>query len=116
MNPGMTVEQAVSAFSFNYLAGQSGWSNIITDVYTGDLLSWVMGRAPEKAAWITIQGHVNIVAVASLTGVSCIVIAEGAEADPDTLARAESEGIPILSTRLTSYQAARLFILAGYTG
>ena len=31
--------------------------------YAGDLLSWVMGRVPEGAAWVTIMTNVNVVAV-----------------------------------------------------
>ena len=34
--------------------------------YVGDLLSWVMGNADAGCAWVTIQTHVNIVAVAVL--------------------------------------------------
>jgi hypothetical protein len=38
----------------------------ITGGYTGDLLSWVMGRASCGNAWITIMSNINIIAVASL--------------------------------------------------
>ena len=34
--------------------------------YCGDLLSWVMGRAQQDNAWITIMSNMNVVAVASL--------------------------------------------------
>ena len=38
--------------------------------YAGDLLSWVMGRVPEGAAWVTIMTNVNVVAVAVLRDVA----------------------------------------------
>lgn len=108
----ITVSQAAERFGFKTLAALEAADNVISDVYTGDLLSWVMGKAPEGSAWITIQGHVNIVAVAMLTGVSCIILAEGADADADTLSKANAEDIPVLSSPLTAYQIARLFALS----
>ena len=52
-------------------------SREVTGVYIGDLLSWVMGRADCGDAWITIMSNINIVAVASLADVACIILAEG---------------------------------------
>lgn len=34
--------------------------------YTGDLLSWVMGRGKQDQAWVTIMTNINVVAVATL--------------------------------------------------
>ncbi|MDR1687430.1 MAG: AraC family transcriptional regulator [Clostridiales bacterium] len=81
----------------------------VNDMYIGDLLSWVMSRAKEGNVWVTIQGHINIVAVAVLTGVSCIIAAEGAPVDADTISKANSEGIVIFTSKLTSFQLARRF-------
>lgn len=74
--------------------------------YIGDLLSWVMGRAGEGNAWITIMTNINIVAVASLTDVACIILAEGVEVDGQVKETAESKGVNILSTGLSAYEAA----------
>ena len=56
----------------------------ISGVYIGDLLSWVMGRAESGDAWITIMSNVNIIAVASLSDVSCIILSENVEIDDET--------------------------------
>ena len=40
----------------------------IDGVYCGDLLSWVMGKCPADAAWITIMSNQNVAAVAVLCG------------------------------------------------
>ena len=45
--------------------------------YCGDLLSWVMGRAPAGGAWLTIMSNVNVAAVAALADTACVVLAEG---------------------------------------
>ena len=64
--------------------------------YAGDLLSWVMGKAPSDAAWMTIMSNVNIVAVAMLRDVAAIIVCENAEIPEDVAARAEQQGINLL--------------------
>ena len=76
--------------------------------YVGDLLSWVMGRARENCAWITIMSNVNIVAVASLADVSCVVLSEGVSLEESVIKTATDKGVNILSTSLNSYEAAAL--------
>jgi hypothetical protein len=73
--------------------------------YAGDLLSWVMGRASEGDAWVTIMSNVNIVAVSTLADPACIVLSEGVEPDPETKERAQMQGINILSTKLDTFEA-----------
>ena len=46
----------------------------IAGIFTGDLLSWAMGRAKEGDAWFTVMGNVNAVAVAALADCACIVL------------------------------------------
>lgn len=104
------VSEAAERFGFRWVAGQDGADNDINGVYVGDLLSWVMGNAGESEIWITIQGHVNVIAVAALTGVSGIIVAEGAEIAPETIRKADAEGIPVLATDLSIYEAAKCFM------
>lgn len=105
----MKVSELVDEYGFRIVSGTEGKSNVITGVYIGDLLSWVMSNAKEGDAWITIMGHVNIIAVASLTGVSCVIVAENAEIDEASIRKAESEGISLLATELSSYEVAKIF-------
>jgi len=78
----------------------------VDGVYIGDLLSWVMGRAEQGNVWITIMSNLNIVAVATLADTSVILLAEGVEADESLVDVANSKGVNILSTSLSSYEAA----------
>ena len=80
----------------------------ISGVYIGDLLSWVMGRASANCAWITIMSNINIVAVASLSDISCIILAEGVTLADDVLNTARSKGVNILSSSLPAYETALL--------
>ena len=74
--------------------------------YIGDLLSWVMGRAEEGNVWITIMTNINVVAVASLSGVSAITVAEGLEIPDDVISAANSQNVNILRSKLSSFETA----------
>jgi predicted transcriptional regulator len=75
----------------------------VTGGYASDLLSCVMAKAQAGNVWVTIQGHPNIVAVASLLDLAGIIVAEGMSIDAATLEKAEEEKVPILTTSLTTY-------------
>ncbi len=80
----------------------------IAGAYAGDLLSWVMGRAAADNAWVTIMSNVNVIAVASLADVSCVILCEGVTLPEDVRQTAEQKEINVLSTELPSYETAVL--------
>ena len=61
--------------------------------YVGDLLSWVMGRAQEGNAWLTIMSNQNVAAVALMAEVSCVILTEGVAPDDALLQRAEQQDL-----------------------
>ncbi len=73
--------------------------------YCGDLLSWVMGRAEENNVFVTIMVNVNVIAVASLINVSCVVICENAELSDELITAAKQKGINLIRTPLASFEA-----------
>lgn len=78
----------------------------VTGCYCGDLLSWVMSRAQEGDAWLTVMGNVNSIGVAVLADVACIILTENAALDEEALKRAEQNGVIILTTEKNSYRVA----------
>ena len=78
----------------------------VTGGYVGDLLSWVMGRAEEDQVWITIVTNINILAVASLSGVSAVIIAEGADVSSEIVSKATEQGINLFRSKQTSFDLA----------
>lgn len=81
-------------------------NNPITGIYCGDLLSLVMANAQEGNVWITIQSHINVVAVASLIGLAAIIVVEGNPVDPDVIEKADEEGIAVFTTKNSAYDIA----------
>ena len=78
----------------------------VTAGYAGDLLSWVMARAQSGNVWLTVMGNINAIAVATLTDVACIVLAENAALDKEAAQRAELQGIPVYSCAENLYDTA----------
>ena len=98
----MTVLELSQKLSLKPLAMPSG-ERQIHGAYIGDLLSWVMGRAEGDNAWITIMSNVNVIAVASLTDVSCVILAEGVVPEAEVVKAAELKGINILCSEKDTY-------------
>lgn len=78
----------------------------VSGAYCGDLLTWVMANAPMDGAWLTIMSNVNVAAVASLTDVSCVILTEGVKPDAPLLARAQTQGVNLLGTSMSTYDCA----------
>ena len=78
----------------------------ITGCYCGDLLSWVMSRAQEGDAWITVMGNINCVGVAALADTACVILSENASLDENARIKAEENGIIIISTDKNTYETA----------
>jgi len=102
----MKLEEVARHLSLEVCAAAARLGTEVTGGYVSDLLSYVMARAKEGNLWVTVQSHPNIVAVASLVNLAGIIITEGGRPDAGTVEKAEQEGVPILTTQLTSYEVA----------
>jgi len=76
----------------------------IEGAYVGDLLSWVMSRCKSGNVFVTIMSNVNVLAVASLVDVSCVIIAENAEVGKDLADAARQRGINLFASALSAYE------------
>ena len=98
----MTVKQMAEALSLDVVCMPDG-DREVTGGYAGDLLSWVMGRANEGDAWITIMSNVNVVAVATLADPACIILSEGVEPEAGVTNKAQSVGVNVLSSKKDTF-------------
>ena len=76
--------------------------------YTCDLLSHVMGKGQADMAWITVQAHMNVIAVAALLDFACVIIPENLPVEAPIIAKAQDEEIIILSSEKTAYELVTL--------
>lgn len=99
----MNVLDIVDALQLEVYAGENSLEKDVEGGYIGDLLSFVMSHAKENNIWFTIQGHINSVAVASLLGLSAVVLTDGVKPSADMIHKANEENIPILGARQSSF-------------
>ncbi len=113
----MKVIEAAEAIRGTFVACSTGAADRdVQGGYASDLLSDVMGNSHEGDLWVTLQKHVNIVAVAQLNGLAGIVLVNGRRPEPDTAARAEEEHIPIISTELPTFDVVGILHGLGIRG
>jgi predicted transcriptional regulator len=95
----MKVSEIVKQLGLKVFSGSDGLENEITNGYTSDLLSDVMGHADAGCVWITLQTHKNVMAIASLKDLSAVILVKGFEPEIDMAAQSNEEGIPVLGSR-----------------
>ena len=79
----------------------------VTSVFTCDLLSVCMAKAPEDGVWVTVMGNRNVIAVASLTDVACVIAAEGCSFDEEAVEAAKGR-VTLLKSPLPVFETACL--------
>jgi hypothetical protein len=102
----MKISDIINDLSLEVKTGEENLQNNITGVYVSDLLSDVMANSKEGNLWITLQTHLNIVAVAGLKNLSGIIIVGSRPLQEDVLLKAEEEKITIMSTPLPAFETA----------
>ncbi|HIR03869.1 MAG TPA: hypothetical protein IAD34_07360 [Candidatus Scatovicinus merdipullorum] len=102
----MTVRDLAERLQLKILAGEDATDRDVQGCYTGDLLSWVMGRAQEGDAWLTVMGNINAIAVATLADTACIILTENAPLDEAARQKAQQQQVAVLQTEENSYHTA----------
>ena len=103
----MTVSELTAKYGLAPVALPDG-EREVRGGYCGDLLSWVMGRAGQDNVWITIMSNMNIVAVASLADVGCVILAEGVTLEKSVVDTANARGVNILSSDKGAFALAAM--------
>lgn len=90
----------------------SGGGAEVTGGYASDLLSDVLAGAPRGGVLVTIQVHLNVVAVAVHTELAAVIFAAGRRPDPGVIAKAAEEGIALFVSRDSAFDTVgRLYAL-----
>ncbi|MDR1600768.1 MAG: AraC family transcriptional regulator [Oscillospiraceae bacterium] len=99
----VTLRELKESLGLTLLTESADMSRAVEAGYCCDLLSWVLARGVSGMAWITVQTHMNAVAVATLLDMSCLILPEDIQPEPDTLARAAEEGVAVFVSRDNAY-------------
>jgi hypothetical protein len=105
MDKTMNLQKIIDQLNLTVLTESKDFAGIHpTGGYSSDLLSCVMAGAKKGNIWITLQAHLNIVAIAALNEVAAIIITENAQPDAASIARANEQGVILLSTPHPTYE------------
>jgi len=105
MDRQMNLQQIIDQLDLTVLTDSRDFASITpTGGYSSDLLSCVMAGAKKGHVWITLQAHLNIVAVAALNELAAIIITENAQPDAASIAKANQQGVILLSTSQPTYE------------
>ena len=108
----MTLREMIGKLELTVVAETGALDETVSGGYVSDLLSHVMGQAKAGQIWITMQGHQNIVAVASLVGLSAVIVAGGVEPEEQTVVKARDQEVVLCKTNLSTYEVVgRLYNL-----
>lgn len=99
----MKVKELAEALGMETLT-HGGTENEVTGVYACDLLSRVMSSCEAGDAWITVQTHLTVLAVAELEEAACIIVPENIDVPETTLEKAEETGIAVVSSEMSTYE------------
>lgn len=109
----MTVRELMEKLEATCVTPEADLDAQISCGYSCDLLSWVLAHGKAGMAWCTVQTHVNVIAVAVLMEMACVILVEGVEAEEASLKKAIAEEMPVLSTTKTAYEVCLLMGEAG---
>lgn len=108
----MKLDEIVASLDLAVLTPGLDLGREVTGGYISDLLSDVIGNSKEGFVWLTIQVHLNIIAVASLKGLSGVILVNGRGPDDETLKKARQENIPVMTSPLPAFElVGRLYSL-----
>jgi len=87
--------------SLKHIAGPA--AEEFDGVYVGDLLSRAMGHVEAGNLWITIMNNINVIAVASLSEASAVILAEGVALTEDAEEAAREKNISVYSSEKSAF-------------
>jgi len=84
--------------------------------YASDLLSDVLANAPEGGLLVTLQVHLNVIAVASHAELAGVVFTAGRRPEPDVIEKAVAEGLHLYETAADTFDVVGRLYAHGVKG
>ena len=110
----MTLHAIAEALGFTDLtpAVSANREAEISAGYASDLLSDVLANAPQGGLLVTLQVHLNVIAVASHADLRAVVFSSGRVPDDDVVRKAVDEGLSLFVSPADTFEiVGRLYEL-----
>lgn len=113
----MTLHQMASELGLENLTPELTLPvGAITGGYVSDLLSDVLANAPHGGVLVTVQVHMNVIAVALHAGLAAVVLAGGRRPEEAVRAKASEEGIFLFTGTDSSFDLVGKLYARGVRG
>ena len=114
----MNLSQIVTTLGLQALtpAPVKSLESEISRAHSSDLLSDVLANAPSGGVLLTLQVHMNVIAVALHADMAAVIFAGGMEPDEAVKNRAVQENIPLFSSKHSSFDVVGQLYAAGLRG
>lgn len=109
----MTIKEMMGKYSFSLLTKDSDTNKDVKSAYSCDLLSWVMSHGTADMALITIHTHLNVIAIATLLEMACVIIPEKIAVPQEVIEKATEENVCILQSEKTAYEICGMLYAGG---
>jgi hypothetical protein len=101
----MNLQEIITKLNLTVFTTQKDFASVKPyNGYTSDLLSCVMAGAQPENIWVTIQAHMNVVAVAALREVAAVIITENAKPEADVITKANEQNVILLGSSEPSFE------------
>lgn len=104
----MTIEAIKNEINAECYSDEVSMCQEVKGVFVGDVLSLAMAHAKEGQIWVTVQGHLNAVAVAVLIGMPAILLVQGIKPSEAMKLKAKEEGIVLLGSDKSAYEVIKI--------
>jgi hypothetical protein len=112
----MTLAQVQHALGLGCLTPGLDLGREVTAAHASDLLSDALANAPAGGVLLTIQVHLNVVAVALHAGQAAVVFTWGMQPDETVVKRAIEEGLPLFAAAASTFEVAGQLYALGVRG
>ncbi|MDA3810038.1 MAG: hypothetical protein PF518_06845 [Spirochaetaceae bacterium] len=108
----MTIKELIEKIPMEIVSGENSLNREITRGFSSDMMSNVIANGGEGDVWLTFQTHLNVIAIALMKKMSCVILIQNRALIPQALEKAQNENIPVLMSSLSAYElSGRLFKL-----
>src|SRR5574344_765999 len=91
----MKLDEVVRALQLTEVVPAQKPGLEVSGGYASDMLSNAMGQAAPGQIWVTMQGHPNVAAVASLLNLAGVIVAGESIVETETVKKARSNGVAL---------------------
>jgi hypothetical protein len=112
----MTLAQIQHALGLGCLTPGLDLGREVSSAHASDLLSDALANAPAGGVLLTIQVHLNVVAVALHAQQAAVIFTWGMQPDETVVRRAVEEGLPLFAAAASTFEVAGELYVLGVRG